>query len=160
MRPIALLLAAALIAACGSDGEDSGLREYRDRVERLCREGEREAERLADRFGGEVEDALPFFRETLERAREDQERIERLDPPDALADEHERSIDLGRRAIEGLEKMVDGLEEATDPAAVLRREFPPLLRLVDKSNELAREMKLDDCVVEPVPPEARQPAPS
>jgi len=146
VRPILLLLGvAAVLAACGRDSGDADVQDYRDQVQEGCREAERDAERLAREVGGDVAE---YFRRTLPLARREQRRFEEIEAPHELARQHEQAILLGRRALSALEDLTEELEASERPLGVLRRELPPLLELVDRSNELSRAMKLDDCVSE------------
>jgi hypothetical protein len=154
----ALTLLALATAAAGCGGEDTEAGDYREKASSLCAEAKREAESISpptSRRDWEV-----FLRETLEFSRDYKRRYDALVPPSELADEHARSLRLTLRAERLTEGMLDDLATGEALKELLPRYFEDVIAFSRRSNALAREMGLPECVT-PLPrPGGETPAPA
>jgi hypothetical protein len=139
----ALVAAAAGLAGCGgdSDGDQLSAREYRERGNRICREAERDAQRL-ERAG--LREQLEQSADAAERS---QERFEQLEPPDELRDLHEEAERRGREGVELLREAQREFEGDRNAGSLLRV-IGELERVVREGNEITRELGLTDCQTE------------
>jgi hypothetical protein len=138
----ALLAAAAGLPGCGGDsgGDQLPANEYRERANRICREAEREAQRL-ERAG--LSEQIERSADAAERS---QERFEQLEPPDELRDKHDEAVRKGREAVELLREAQREFEG--DGAGSLLDVTGELERVVREGNALSRELGLTDCVTD------------
>ena len=147
MRAIVLLLACVTLAACGSDDGGLSVDEYRERGNDLCAEARDDAQAL------EAPRSIDGMTDYLERLRELSQsydrRFEELDPPDELAQQHERAIDVNERLDRSYAEMVRRLRAASDPAVTLRREVERLLPQLRRGDEVFRRLGLNACLAGP-----------
>ena len=128
--------------------------QYRKAVNRLCREDEAAADRIADFRTPEA--IGRSLRRTLTYTRKRRPRYEALRPPAQLRAGHRESRELSDRAERELARLVDRVEAGADPLAELRSALPTLTALLERGNRLARRLGTKDCIVE-VPPAATAP---
>jgi hypothetical protein len=174
-RVLGLFLLAAMLAipsGCGG-GEESEpspgkarepstgrpsvrARDYRSRVNRLCRQNEAEAKRIpAPRVAEEI---APSMRRLLSLNERFQRRLERLRPPRVLLRGHREAVRQGREGIVLFSRALADIEEGAAPEKRFRTLLPRLDGLIREGNRLARQMHLPDCVVDPIaPPGAEAP---
>jgi hypothetical protein len=143
VRRLAFVLALAALCGCnsGSDGDQLTADEYRERGNRICREAERDAERLES---AGIREQLDLSADAAEKY---QRQLKQLKPPDELREKHDQAVQKGREA-------VDLLRRAQEAAAG-ERPGTDLLELVDEfdrvvreGNAIVRELGLTDCVAE------------
>ena len=128
--------------------------QYRKAVNRLCREDEAAAERIADfRTPGTIGRSL---RRTLTYTRKRRPRYEALRPPAQLRAGHRESRELSDRADRELARLVGRIERGGDPLEEFTAALPALTVLIERGNRLARRLGTKDCIVE-VPPAATAP---
>lgn len=135
---------------------DDGLSaaEYRRKVNALCVEDKRLAERVeepatADGFRGYLGEILDLY-----KRREPKYRA--IEPPAALRRDHQASLDLGDETEKALRATVDRLEDGADPATELPKILPALTRSVEEGNKISRRLGTRKCIAE-VPNPAAQP---
>jgi hypothetical protein len=152
-----LFAAAALaIAACGDD--DSQTREYRDQANALCRDALRQAEGL--RVPSNPHQLEAFMRKTLRLSQRYTERLEALEAPAELADLHERSTRLNKRAEKLTKELADDLAAGGAPQKLVTQYSVKILEIGQRDNEVSRKLGLPDCVT-PIPdPGGDSPAPA
>ena len=145
MRPIVLLLAAALVAACGSDGDgELSAEAYRERANELCAEAEDRIAKIdAPRSANEV---AGYLERALELSREYDRRFRELDPPQELEPLHDRGVRLSRRLDERFEDLIDDVRGAAEPVRELQRGLQRMLDDIREADELNRRLKLDECL--------------
>jgi hypothetical protein len=153
----AVVVFGGVAAAAGCGGDESEAGDYRERASALCREAVREAEEL--RVPNSPRQLESFLRETLRYSRSYTERFEALEPPEELADLHERSTRLNKRAEELTEEVADDLAAGGAPQELLLDYTTKLLEIGKRDNELSRQLGLPDCVT-PLPGPGREPAPA
>jgi hypothetical protein len=153
---VAVLALATAAAGCG--GEDSEASDYREKASSLCAEAKREAESVSP--PSSRRDWEAFLRETLEFSRDYKRRYDALVPPPELADEHARSLRLTLRAERLTEGMLDDLAAGEALKELLPRYLEDVIAFSRRSNALAREMGVPECVT-PLPgPGGETPAPA
>jgi uncharacterized protein YciI len=138
-----LLAAAALgLAACGPDSRDDEVSasEYRDRVNAICRDAERDAAKA-------VEESDPFERVAVVAGRY-QRRLEATEPPPELGARHDEFVREGRRSLKVLEGLDDRARRARDPQALVPKVQAELRDLVTDGNAAARRLGVRDCIAE------------
>jgi len=146
-----VLTALALVTAagCGGDDEESGAlskAEYREQGNTLCREAGTEVEDIDPPSSpDEIADVLERIFDVSDSYTDD---FEALEPPAELQDAHDESLRLSDDTKELTDRLVERVREADDPQVAARREFVKLVetREFKRSQELARELGLDDCL--------------
>jgi hypothetical protein len=149
MRPIVLLLTAALaLAACG-DGDDGQLSadEYRKRANELCADATREAQDLDPPTS--PEEFADYLEEALDLTRKYETRFKDLDPPDELNDLHQRALRLNDGFEKDFEDLIDRVRGADDPIAEFQRSLQRLLPAIQRGDTINRRLKLDECLQSP-----------
>ena len=149
-RALPALLLIALAGCGGSDDDGLSAAEYRKQANKLCRQSERVADRLPEAKAPDELDEL--FERILEVTKPYDRRLDALVPPAELRARHERAVREGDRQERYVRGLVQDLRRSDDPIPTLRKEFPKLLKMVDRSNALARSLGVDDCVEELTPP--------
>jgi hypothetical protein len=148
-----LLLGA--LAGCGG-GEDA--ERYREKANAICRDG-REAARRAS--GPDTIDGLAESLEELLRiSRPFDRRFARLEPPGELRKDHDGAVADARRAERLFTGLIEDLRAAEgdeEGVLVLRRGLTPLARLIERSNERAARMGLEECDTDPIAPPGAPP---
>jgi hypothetical protein len=153
---LAALALATTIAGCG--GDDSEPNDYREMTSALCAEAKRAAENVSPPRSRR--DWEPFLRETVEFSRDYNRRFDALEPPPELADEHARWLRLNLRAEQLTEGMLDDLAAGDALKELLPRYLDDIIAFSRRSNALAREMGVLECVT-PLPvPGGETPAPA
>lgn len=149
MRPIAVLLAGALLAACGGDGGDGELsvEEYRDKANQLCTEANRDVREVDPPTS--PDQLADFLERGLKLSRGYDERFEDLDPPPELEELHERAIRLSERVNQKFERLIEDLRSAGEPLAEFQQGLQGLLPDIQAGDSLNRELKLDRCLEVP-----------
>jgi hypothetical protein len=139
-----MVLAVAIGCGSGEPSEDA----YRDEVNALCAEAEKQSESLPQ--PGSPAGLESLVGKSAELAREYHRRLAIVDPPAELEDRHRESLRLSRQGV----RLLEDLEEELSVGGRQRKTFelflPDVVRITEESNRLAREMGLDDCV-EPLP---------
>ena len=185
IRVVAILVCALPLGATGCGGEDEPDREpaprpsaerpsggkrtgqdrpltaaeYRRRGNRICREAEREAERIVEGLDPEDrESVVDVLRRTLSISESYDRRFARLRPPPRLSRLHQQAIRDGREVERVFRRLLRRAEGGDELRSVIRDMVRSLAPLVDRGNRTARALGLKDCV-EPLTPPAADPGP-
>ena len=147
---LALLIAALLVSSCGgaSTRNTRALSEadYLVAVKRVCLDARRAAKH-AERTSGVP---AAYLRRSVEAAESIQEEFRKVHPPPRFAASHRESLRLGEEQIGLLRTALDRLQN-TDDEAIVALEARNR-RLLRRSNEIAQEVGLPDCVNETTAP--------
>jgi hypothetical protein len=148
---LAPLIAALVVSSCGgaSTGEARALSEadYLVVVKRVCLDA-RQAAKYAERTS-----AVPavYLRRSAEAAESIQEEFRKVYPPARFAALHRESLRLGEEQIGLIRTALARLQSGTDDDEIVALEARNR-RLLRRSNELAHEIGLRDCVNETTAP--------
>jgi hypothetical protein len=138
MQKIAPAVGALALLSCGA--ETLTAEQYRERGNRLCREADREARRLAH---GSLRTQVEKIADAADRS---QERFERLEPPEELRANHDEAVRLGREALELFREAERNFER--DGADALLNEIEEIDRVVREGDEVSRELGLTACATD------------
>ena len=160
LRRIAACAAALGLGAlggCGGDDDGGNAAAYREEANRLCAASERAVEDLPPPT------SAASFERYLERGRQIARRYDRefaaLEPPEELAAQHRKAVDLSKEGERLLDELLVSLREGRQPLDAIRSNLPELERVAREGNALARRMKLPECVTPlGVPGAAPEPA--
>lgn len=143
---LAAVLLATALQGCGPDSRDDGLSatEYRERGNRLCREATELGKGLPQ--PKTERDLTRLLERTVKESNRFQARFERLEPPDELRADHQRSQREGREAIEVFEDAVKRIHAGEGPQRTVAKLASRLNELVERGNATARRLGLNDCV--------------
>jgi hypothetical protein len=154
----AVVVFGAVAVAAGCGGDESEADEYREEMSALCTEALREAEGL--RVPSSPRQLEALMRKTVRLSQRYTGRLEALEPPAELADLHERSTRLNRRAERLTEELADDLAAGGAPQKLVSQYSVKILEIGKRDNEVARKLGLPDCVT-PIPgPGGESPAPA
>ena len=135
---------------------DAGLSaaEYRRKINALCVE----EKRLADRLGepSTADGAVRVLRRTLELNKTREPKYRAVEPPPELRRDHRASLELSDELEKALQDTLDRIDDGGDPAVELPKVLPALGRAIEKGNAISRRMGTRKCIVE-VPNPAAQP---
>lgn len=144
---VAALVAALVVSSCGgaSTGNARALSEadYRVVAKRVCLDA-RQAAKHAERTS-----TVPavYLRRSAEAAESIQEEFRNVHPPTRFAASHRESLRLGDEQIGLIRTALARLRSDADDVEIVALEARNR-RLLRRSNELAHEMGLPDCVNE------------
>ena len=145
MRPIVLLLACALLAACGSDDDSElSVEEYRKRANEACAEVQEKVEEVD--LPSSPDELAGYLERILDLSRPYDRRLRELDPPDQLAPAHREASRLSVRFEREFEEVIEQVRRAENPLTTFRRELDDLLPEIRRSEELSRRLGLDECL--------------
>jgi hypothetical protein len=138
-RRFALALVALGPIACGGGGSLTA-QEYREKGNRICREADREARRLAR---GSLRTQVENIADAADRSRA---RFERLKPPDELRDDHDEAVRNAREALHLFREAERNFER--DGADALLNVIEEIGRVVRKGDVVARRLGLAACATD------------
>jgi hypothetical protein len=143
-----LALCALVLALTGAAASAAPLpaTEYRARAQAICAETERGILRLPPPTEGAQ--VAPYIDRLLPVLRRAVRRLDALDPPPALAGQHERFLRSGRLGIALFARMRARVRRGADPVAVVQASERPLARLDAQGNAAARALGLPACARE------------
>jgi hypothetical protein len=147
---LAALIAALVVSSCGgaTTGTARALSEadYLVVAKRVCLDARRAA-RHAERAS-----AIPavYLQRSAEAAESIQEEFQKVHPPTRFAASHRESLRLGDEQIGLVRTALARLQTGTDDDEIVALEARNR-RLLRRSNELAHELGLPECVSEPGP---------
>jgi hypothetical protein len=135
--------AAILLAACGGGGGDQALSadEFRQQADSICKEYEG---RIDDLGSPSSLDELPdYVDKVIPIIEEGNSKLADLHPPDELADDWGRAMELQDQNLKVAHDLQDAIHD-NDTAKV--QELLTQLNETDaRSNEIARKIGLEDC---------------
>ena len=148
---LAALIAALVVSSCGgaSTGNARALSEadYLVVAKRVCLDARRAAKHA------ERTSAVPavYLRRSAEAAESIQEEFRKVHPPTRFAASHRESLRLGDEQIGLIRTALARLQSGADDDEIVALEARNR-RLLRRSNELAHELGLPECVSEPAGP--------
>jgi hypothetical protein len=140
---LASLAAAAVLAACGGGGGDQALSadEFRQQADAICTEYEGKIE---DVGSPSSRDELPdFVDKVIPIIEEGNSKLADLNPPDELADDWDRAMELQDQNLEVAHDLQDAIHD--DNTAKVQELLAKLNETDAQSNAIARKIGLEDC---------------
>ena len=153
MRVVAVCLGALMLLplGCGEDEKDSskedskaGAAEYRREGNALCRQAEKEVERLPQPT--DPQGLGDYFDEGADVTQKYTKRFEALRPPADLRTLHQQAVRDNEEGIRYFRRLAREFRSSDNPTATFKAELPGLIRLVEKGNRISRRLGLNDCV--------------
>lgn len=138
---IALAVAGLALAACGGGGGNTSAAEFREQADAICADDQAKIEALGsprsiDELGEFFDKAIPVFEEGNDKLHE-------LDPPDELAEDWDRAIELQDQNLESVRDLRDAIEEGDD------QKVQDLLAKLDAADQestgIAQRIGLEKC---------------
>jgi hypothetical protein len=140
--------------ATTSPGTGLSAAEYRRKINALCVEDKRLAERLGE--PSTADGLVRYLRRTLDLNKKREPKYRAVEPPAALRRDHRASLELSDEIEKELQDTLDRIEDGGDPAVELPKVLPALGRAVEEGNAISRRLGTRKCIVE-VPNPAAQP---
>ena len=140
---LASMAAAAVFAACGGGGGDQALsaNEFRQQADAICTEYEGKIEDVGS--PSSLDELPDFVDKVIPIIEEGNSKLADLNPPDELADDWDRAMELQDQNLEVAHDLQDAIHD-NDTAKV--QELLSKLNETDaQSNAIARKIGLEDC---------------
>jgi hypothetical protein len=140
---LASLAAAGVLAACGGGGGEQALSadEFRQQADAICTEYEG---RIEDVGSPSSLDQLPdFVDKVIPIIEEGNSKLADLNPPDELADDWDRAMELQDQNLEVAHDLQDAIHD--NNTAEVQELLAKLNETDAQSNAIARKIGLEDC---------------
>jgi hypothetical protein len=145
MRRLTLILTLALaFVACGGDDKLS-TEDYRAEVKKICSDAQRQTkavEQPTRATSAAIADYLQRLRDINAKTIG---KIDELEPPDELADEHDRAVQVSREGRRQIDAVIEELKGGGDPAQVLTEAREELQGSSAESKAAGRALGVREC---------------
>ena len=145
MRVLGVTAAAVstiLLAACGGGGDQAlSEDEFRQQADSICKEYEGKIDDLGspsslDELPDYVDKVIPIIEEG-------NSKLADLEPPDELADDWGRAMELQDQNLDAAHDLQDAIHD--NDTAKVQKLLTELNKTDEQSNEIARKMGLEEC---------------
>ena len=136
-RSVATLVLTAAVVGCGGD-DPLSTDDYRAELRKICAESERKTDGVEEPTRATPEAIADYLRRLRDVNVETIEKVEELEPPEDLADAHDRALSANREGREKVDAVIQELEEGGDPTQVLadaRRDLEESSRAAKQAGE-------------------------
>ncbi len=145
MRRLLLTLTlAAGIAGCGGDDALS-TGEYRSELRKICEESNTKTEKVEQPTRATPEAIADYLTRLRDINADTIEKVEELEPPDELQQQHDRAIEANRQGREKIQAVIEELEGGGDPAQVLEESREELAKAGEATKKAARDVGVPEC---------------
>jgi hypothetical protein len=135
--------AALLLAACGGGGPSESLSptQFRQQADAICAKYESKIEALPRPTS--LDDLQRFVDQVIPLIEQGNAELGDLEPPEALADDWGRALDLQEKSLQKARELQSAIREKDD--ARVQQLFTELGETEDESNRIARSIGLEKC---------------
>jgi hypothetical protein len=143
-RALVIVALAAAFAGCG--GEDPmSPEDYRAELRKICAESERKTDQVEQPTRATPEAIADYLTRLRDISVTAVEKVEELEPPDDLADAHDRALDANREGIEKVEPVIDELEKGGDPTQILAEARNELKASGEAAKKAGDDLGVPEC---------------
>jgi hypothetical protein len=140
----ALALALVTFAGCGGDDKLS-TKDYRAELKKICDESDRRTQAVQEPTRATPEAIADYFGRLRDINVQAIEKVEKLEPPDELADAHERALQANREGREKVDAVIQELEDGGDPTQVLSDARKDLEESSEAAKKAGADLGVPEC---------------
>ena len=145
MRRFCVTLAlTVLLAGCGGDDKLS-TGEYRAELKKICQEANDRTQGVEEPTRATPEAIADYLQRLRDINVQTIEKVEKLEPPDALEGAHDRALEANRVGREKVDAVIQELEEGGDPTQVLTAARDELQESSEAAKKAGRDLGVPEC---------------
>ncbi|HEX8206962.1 MAG TPA: hypothetical protein VF587_12955 [Solirubrobacteraceae bacterium] len=143
-RTVSICVLAAAFAGCGGDDKLS-TDEYRSKLREICAESDKKTDQVSEPTRATPEAIANYLQRLRDVNADTIEEVEELEPPDELADAHERALDANREGREKVDAVIEELEGGGDPTQVLTEARKDLEDASQAAKQAGKDLGVPEC---------------